>query len=86
MIDHNNENGWQSARVDGDLYRLEQALRQRSGGSMRASMRDVWQIARQLYGFEGSYNEATEIIANCGRYALRHDGLHKEVPMVTPNC
>ncbi len=48
---------------------LEECLRVRSRGSMIASLRDVWHMAR-WHGYEGSYQDAFDLLGTTGRYRL----------------
>lgn len=52
---------------------LEARLRDRSGGSMMAALRDVWQMACRRCCFAGSYQDAGRILAGTGRYRLEAD-------------
>jgi len=64
------------------IFVLESCLQERSGGSMIASLRDVWRMAR-LKSFDGSYIDALNLLASTGRYHLAA-GIDEPV-MIRPN-
>lgn len=56
-----------------DALVLEQALRERSGGTMVAPLRDVVQLAVERWGFPGSVGAAEAVLLNSGRYVVEPD-------------
>ncbi len=67
--------------VSDPVFVLERCLRDRSKGSMIASLRDIWLMARRK-GYEGSYQDAFDLLSESGRYQL-DSGINEPV-MVRP--
>lgn len=55
--------------VSDPVFVLEGCLRERSGGSMTAALRDIWHMAKRK-GFAGSYQDAFRFLINSGKYRL----------------
>jgi hypothetical protein len=55
--------------VPDPVFVLEGCLRDRSSGTMVASLRDVWRMAKAK-SFAGSYQDAQRLLAETGRYCL----------------
>jgi hypothetical protein len=58
---------------DLDIAVLEQALREKSRGTMTAPLRDVVLLAIEKWGFPGSVGAAEAILAESRRYAVEPD-------------
>jgi hypothetical protein len=56
-----------------DVTVLERALREQSGGTMTARLRDVVRCARENWGFPGSEQTAKAILLFSGRYVIEEN-------------
>lgn len=68
---HGNRMAGPTAISDPTVAILEECLRERSNGTMIASLRDIWLMARR-HAAEIAYDEAARLIVATGRYRIDH--------------